>query len=252
VAACDVGQGDALAVHTADGQAIVLDTGPPGAGLSRCLRGLGVRHVPLAVLSHFHADHSGGLEELLAGWRVGTLLVQDTAAAGAAAALALAEAAGTAVHVARPGERLTVGGAVVEVVSPAPKAGAATADGEESSAENDRSLAVRVEADGLSLLATGDLEPAGQRAVLRQGADVKADILKVPHHGSARQDERFLAATEAKIALVSVGAGNTYGHPAASTLNRLDRLGMTVARTDQHGAVAVIRRDGALAVVSQR
>jgi competence protein ComEC len=253
VTACDVGQGDALAVLAAAGQAILFDVGPPAAGLGNCLRALDVRSVPLVVLSHFHADHCGGLEELFDGWKVGALLVGERSTAAGAAAAALAETNGAEVHVASPGERFTVGAAAVEVLSP-PLTGttASGSDSEESSDENNHSLTVRVEAAGISLLAAGDLEEAGQAAVLRQGGDLAVDVLKVPHHGSARQDEAFLTASQAAAALVSVGAGNSYGHPAASTVSRLERLGMAVIRTDEHGSVSLVRRDGALVVVSQR
>jgi len=92
---------------------------------------------------------------------------------------------------------------------------------------------------GLSLLLTGDVEPEGQAAILEAGTDVRADIVKVPHHGSSRQDRDFLAATGARVAMVEVGQHNTYGHPASRTLRTLEGLGMKVLRTDQQGAVAI-------------
>jgi competence protein ComEC len=254
VVVCDVGQGDAVAVKVGDGQAVLFDTGPPQAGLGACLLGLGVHRVPLVVISHFHADHVGGLAELLDGWPVGALLVNETVTAGAVLALAQADAHDVPVQVARAAERFTVGPAVVEVLSPVPGPRAGAQDSEESSAENDQSLVTRIEVAGLSLLATGDLEESGQKAVLRlvEGRALRVNLLKVPHHGSARQDEAFLAATGARIALIGVGAENTYGHPAVSTVNRLTRLGMAVARTDEHGAIAVTLRAGELVLVSQR
>jgi competence protein ComEC len=252
IVACDVGQGDAVVVRVGAGQALLLDTGPPDADLAVCLRGLGIRQVPMVILSHYHADHAGGLPELLAGWPVGLLLVNQTAAPGAASALALAEAHGTTVMVAQTGQWFTLGEATVEVVSPAPRTLPAANGAEDSSAENDLSLVVRVEVAGVSLLATGDLETAGQQALVRRGVGLGVDILKVPHHGSARQDDDFLAATGARIALISVGQNNSYGHPAASTITRLQRLGMTIARTDEHGSAAVWRQDNDLAIVTQR
>ena len=89
------------------------------------------------------------------------------------------------------------------------------------------------------MLLTGDVEPEGQEAILAAGNDVRANIVKVPHHGSSRQDRDFLAATGARLALVEVGLNNTYGHPAAKTLRTLEGLGMQILRTDQQGAVAV-------------
>jgi len=93
---------------------------------------------------------------------------------------------------------------------------------------------------GLRVLFTGDAEPEAQALVLSSGADVAADILKVPHHGSSRQDAAFLAATGAAVAVISVGANNSYGHPTARTLDELRRDGMAIYRTDQVGAMVLI------------
>jgi competence protein ComEC len=104
--------------------------------------------------------------------------------------------------------------------------------GAESSEENNSSIVGRVQMPGLSLLLTGDVEPEGQEAILAAGDDVRANVVKVPHHGSSRQDPDFLAATGARVALVEVGLNNTYGHPAAKTLRTLEGLGMQILRTD--------------------
>ena len=96
------------------------------------------------------------------------------------------------------------------------------------------------------------MEPPGQQALLASGGSLRADVLKLPHHGSARQDPAFFAATGARLAIASAGASNDYGHPAPRTLRLAESLGMTVLRTDQHGAVAVIVRDGRLATSAQR
>jgi competence protein ComEC len=250
VVACDVGQGDALAVRVGPGQALLIDLGPPQAGLGRCLDGLGVRQVPVVVLSHFHADHVGGLAELLAGWPVGVILANQSDGA-AASAQALAAQHTVSWRRVDAGDSLSLGGVQLTVLSAAPET-TVFDQAEESSAANDASLVCRVVVDGISLLATGDLELAGQQALLASGVDLTVDLLKVPHHGSARQETAFLAATEARIALIGVGADNDYGHPADSALRRLGELGALVARTDQHGSIAVSRRAGELVIVSQR
>ena len=105
----------------------------------------------------------------------------------------------------------------------------------------------------VALVVTGDLETDGQDRAVTAGLDLRADVLKVAHHGSARQSPDFLTATGARMALVSVGAGNSYGHPAARTVDALGLLGMRVMRTDRNGAVAVVvLGDGALRAVSRR
>ena len=90
---------------------------------------------------------------------------------------------------------------------------------------------------GLRVLLSGDVEPPGQEAIVAAGADLHADVLKVPHHGSARQDQAFLAATHARLAIASAGVDNDYGHPAPSTVARLRALGMQVLATNEHGGV---------------
>jgi competence protein ComEC len=109
-----------------------------------------------------------------------------------------------------------------------------------------------VHAPGLRILLTGDLEPAGQAALRASGADLRADVLKIPHHGSARQDPEFFAATGARLAVASAGRENDYGHPAPRTVQLAQSYGMTVLRTDQQGSAAVAVQDGRLTAVTQR
>jgi len=133
-----------------------------------------------------------------------------------------------------------------------PSAGRPLADDSESATQNDASLVIMVSIRGLRLLLTGDVEPPGQEAILAAGADLHADVLKVPHHGSARQDPAFFAATHARIAIASAGQHNDYGHPAPRTVALARALGMTVLRTDTEGSVAVVERSGELSAVTQR
>jgi competence protein ComEC len=99
---------------------------------------------------------------------------------------------------------------------------------------------VRVTQRGVRILLTGDLSADAERRILDRGVDLRADVLKVPHHGSADTDARFLSATGARVALVSVGLDNPYGHPAARTLTLLVRDGMQLHRTDREGDLAVV------------
>jgi competence protein ComEC len=254
VVACDVGQGDATVVSVVPGQAILVDTGPDPVALVRCLDQLGVEAVPLLVLTHYHADHIGGLAALLASRPVGRVIVSPMASPATTAAVIGRELAerGIPSTVAVPGQELAVGDARWQTVAAAADIGAAGVDAGESSVENNSSIVGRVSVPGLSVLVTGDLEPEGQAAALAAGDDVRATILKVPHHGSSRQNADFLGATKARLALVEVGLDNTYGHPAAKTLRTLEGLGMQVVRTDQQGAVAVSVTSGSWSVTTLR
>ncbi len=248
---CDVGQGDGLVLRAGPRSAVVVDVGPDPARMRRCLDTLGVQTVPLLVLTHFHADHVDGLAGALAGRTVQEVWVSPLAEpAGEAAALRAAAAReGAEVAVPPPGTRATAGLVDLRVVGPLAPLGS---DADPSGAENDASVVLVAEVDGLSVLLTGDLEPPGQRALLAAGVDLRAGVLKVPHHGSARQEPAFFAATRARLAVASAGQDNEYGHPAPRTVELARSLGMTVLSTDRVGAVAVTGTDAALGVVPQR
>jgi competence protein ComEC len=148
-----------------------------------------------------------------------------------------------------PGTRASVEEAELQVLGPVHHA---AVDQDESSQQNDSSLVIMVEVKGLRLLLTGDVEPPGQQAILAAGADLRADVLKIPHHGSAQQDPAFFAATHARVAIASAGVANDYGHPAPRTVHLARSSGMTVLRTDQDGSVAVRLDRERLAAVTQR
>jgi competence protein ComEC len=235
VVACDVGQGDALVLPTGPGEGVLLDAGPDVGAVDRCLDRLGIDTLPLVVLSHLDADHVGGLAGALDGRDIGVVATGTLSPADdrrpALDALVRRARAERAILV--PGDRRTVGGAVLEALAPAPERATAFVE------PNDLSLVVRVTYRGLRILFTGDLSAAAEARILATGVDLRADVLKVPHHGSADADEDFLSATGARVALISVGADNTYGHPAPDLLRMLSRAGMWVHRTDREGDLAV-------------
>src|SRR4029453_10217673 len=105
---------------------------------------------------------------------------------------------------------------------------------------------------GVRVLLTGDVEPPGQQAIMSAGVDLHADVLKIPHHGSAQQESAFIAASRARLAIASAGLDNDYGHPAPRTVQLVRSLGMTLLRTDQNGSIAVRVRQDRLAAVTQR
>ena len=110
---------------------------------------------------------------------------------------------------------------------------------------------LRVESGGSVVLLTGDVEPEAQRDLLRLGHDLRADVLKVPHHGSRHQEPAFLAAVDPAVVVTSVGADNTYGHPSAPLLEGLVAGGAVSYRTDLDGDVALATRGGRLVVVAR-
>ncbi|HEX4977160.1 MAG TPA: ComEC/Rec2 family competence protein [Nocardioides sp.] len=248
--ACDVGQGDAVVLHAGAGRGVVVDAGPDPAVVGRCLDRLGVDHVPLLVVSHFHADHMEGIAGVLDGRVVDQVLVTPLAdpAVGAREVLRVAAADQVPVRVPALGEFGEVGGLRWQVVAPA----GATPMPSEGSAANNASLVLLVEVRGVRLLLAGDLEPEGQAALQETLPGLRVDVLKVPHHGSRHQDQAWLAGLGARVAVVSAGRDNDYGHPAPETLATLERAGVLVARTDVRGDVAVVAGPGGRLSVAGR
>jgi competence protein ComEC len=249
--ACDVGQGDGLVLAVGDRAAVVFDTGPDPPAMKRCLDQLRITTVPLVVLTHFHADHVDGLPAVLAGRQIGQIWTSPLRTPAYEAAAVDQEAGQDRAPVSSPpvGTEAQIGPATLRVIGPVPHP---LAGEDDSSTQNDESLVVMVTINGFRLLLTGDVEPPGQQAILATGADLRADVLKVPHHGSARQDPAFFAATHARLAIASVGVDNDYGHPAPRTVQLVSSLGMTLLRTDHEGAVAVTAVDGRIGAVTQR
>lgn len=259
VVACDVGQGDALVVRSGPSSAVVVDVGPDGPAAHRCLQDLGVTRIDLLVLTHFHADHVGGLAPVLAGRQVHAALVTpvlhpDDHARGAL--LALADA-GVSVHVAgadpAPGVASTGDAGSVRWTVLSPAAERDIGPEPSSTQVNDASVVVLLETVDLTVLALGDAEvAAGDRVAGRIGPRLEVDVVKVAHHGSAVQSERLLATVRPVVALISAGRDNPHGHPAERTVDAYREAGATVLSTHECGAIAVRRMPGRSAALAVR
>jgi competence protein ComEC len=251
--ACDVGQGDGLVLNAGGGEAVVVDTGPDPTLMDRCLDRLGVHRLPVVVLTHFHADHVDGLPAVLAGRSVGEVDVTAirVPAGGAEEVDRWAAAARVPVRVPTYGEVRRVGALTWQVIGPAREVAGESHD-EEGTVANNASLVLLVRVHGIRILMSGDMEPEAQALVDRALPGLHVDVLKVPHHGSAYQDPDLLTGLGARLAVISVGADNDYGHPAPSTIAMLHRAGMLVRRTDQDGDVAVVAHAGRLSVQQRR
>ncbi len=234
---CDVGQGDATVLATGDGAGVVVDAGPDPVLVDRCLTALGISRIPLVVLTHFHADHVVGLPGVLRGRSVGAIAATGFEEPADQAEFVRREAAARRIPLTRAvaGEERRTGSLTWRVLWP--PGDAAAPDG-----PNDASVTMLVRSAGLTLLLLGDLEPPGQRELARsqEAAALGAvDVVKVAHHGSAYQDPGLIRAMAPRLALISVGADNPYGHPAPSTVAALQAGGAMVLRTDEDGAIAV-------------
>jgi competence protein ComEC len=250
---CDVGQGDGEVLATDQpGRAVVVDTGPDEVAIDECLDRLDIDRIPLIVLSHLHADHVGGLAAVLRGRAVGAVAVGPSRVPAWAWTQVLSETATARVPVVElaVGQRLSWPGLTLDVLGPAPAESWPGGDDPSGTVVNNSSLVLRATTSAGRILLTGDVELAAQADLLESKEDLRADVLKIPHHGSRFSAPAFLDAVHARIAVASVGAGNPYGHPSPLTLDRLMADGALVLRTDHDGDVAIVRAPtGAPAVV---
>ena len=242
----DVGQGDAVALRTPEGRWLLFDAGRSwatgDAGRSTVvpylLRRGGALHA--FVLSHPHSDHVGGGASVISTlhpveyWDGAYVAGSEPYRASLDAAIARH----VAWHRVHPGDSLVLDDVRIRFLAPDSAWTTSLADANEASA------VALVEYGRVRFLMTGDAESGEEDWMLARGADLHADVLKVGHHGSSTSTSpSFLAAVRPRVALISVGAANTYGHPSKSVVHALVSSGAQVLRTDHLGTI-VVRTDG--------
>jgi len=227
----DVGQGDAILIDPPRSEPLLVDGGPPGAGLAEELEQEGVEALAAAALTHEQSDHAGGLIEILDQLPVGGLLHNGDAPDARAAALA----AGIPSERIGEGDRLRFGELRVDVLWPSESPPASASD------PNQRSLVLLARWRRFSLLLTGDAE--AEAAPIDPG---QIDVLKLAHHGSADASlAALLDRSRPSLAVISVGEDNPYGHPAPDTLAELAEAEVPILRTDRDGEIEIaVRTDG--------
>lgn len=246
----DVGQGDATLLHTS-GETVLIDGGPSPSVLTRNLADEGVARIDLLCITHEHSDHIAGLPGLGTGVPVGTVAV-------ARGVRLRGELSDVVAMLRRRGARLRrVGEGDRFDFSDGLRLVALYPDrrlirGSESDANNN-SLVLRATYGHFRVLLAGDLQGEAEDEMLREGLDLRADVLKIPHHGSSRGAHlRFLRAVRPTLATISVGETNRFGHPAPSTLARLTKLDILVRRTDDSGDIEVVSDGRTEAIRTER
>lgn len=232
IAACDIGQGDAVVVR--DGEAVALiDVGPDPALLGECLRVLGVDEIDLLVLTHYDLDHVGGLDAVLGIVDVALVGVsQNPDDEGVKRRLS---AQGAEIRPAAAGDRGLLGGLAWRVLWPLP---APNGPGEMQSG-NAGSVTIEFTGRGIRSVFLGDLGEESQRLLQSASRPAAVDVVKVAHHGSGDQSPGLYARLGAAVGLITVGADNGYGHPTARLLDLLRSAGTTPFRTDRQGMLVV-------------
>jgi competence protein ComEC len=243
----DVGQGDAIMLRTPRGHTALIDGGP---GATPLLNGVG-NNLPfwqhdlnLLVLTHPHQDHMMGLAELAERYHVDQVVQTLFTATVGVQAEWLHELKSLGIPVSHPkrGERITFEGEpeiYLKVLSPT------TMDAHREGGNgdvNNTSIVLKLVYAKHSILLEGDAQVEAERDMSRRiPADLKSDVLKVAHHGSdTSSSPQFLALVRPKVAIISVGPANKYGHPSPQTLDNLQEAGARIYRTDQHGTVEII------------
>ena len=237
IANCDIGQGDSMVINLGAHRGVVIDVGPDAELEDQCLKKLGINQIPLLILSHFHADHVTGLPGAIKKRNVAQLWISPNAEPIIESSMVLRNLPGTKVVTAIRGMSARVENLTIKILWPTLAATSFEQMPGEGSTINNSSIATLITSNEFSIFSGGDLEPPVQQLL---AADVgSVDIYKVCHHGSKYQDLDFMKALRPKLSIISVGAGNTYGHPAVQTIDALARLGSEVVRTDTDGAIAV-------------
>jgi competence protein ComEC len=243
----DVGQGDSTLIQHPDGTAVLFDGGPPEAGVARLLRKAGVERLALVVATHASRDHHGGLMEVMERFPVDVLLDGGDGTADPDFRALVREAVSRGIRRIPATAPLTLrlaGGALrVAVLSPPPRLpGPAPED------PNPRAAVALVTAGAFDLLLSADAESDALAPL--DLPDV--DAMKVPHHGSSDPGlPELLDEIEPELAAIEVGP-NTYGHPAPSTVNALERAGVETYRTDRHGTVTLTIDGGEMRIGTER
>ena len=240
----DVGQGDSILLHSSQGTDVLIDAGNPGDGAKvlAYIKSLKIKDLDYVVATHPHADHIGGLADVIEGITVKNVI--DTGVSYSSSSLErylkAVKAKKIPFRTVLAGDKLSVDDKMLKLNVLAPYKDQLNY----GKNVNDVSIVIRATFGNISFLLTGDAGTPTEDRLLMNKINVKSTILKVGHHGSrSSTGDTFLMSVKPEIGAIEVGADNDYGHPTQDTLDRLTKRNVQVYRTDQHGTI-VVTTDG--------
>lgn len=231
----DVGQADSILIN-ANNKYMLIDAGnnEDGEKLVTYLKSLGVEKFDYVVGTHAHEDHIGGMDNIIDSFDIGTFYMPDviTTTKTFEDVLDSLEKKNLNFDTPQIGSTFDLGKAKIETIYV----------GKDSKNLNDSSIILKLAYGNISFLFTGDTESDVEETLLNK--DIESDVLKVAHHGSnTSSSNAFLKKVNPKYAIISVGTGNSYGHPKSVILDRLEKLGTKIYRTDELGTI-IVTTDG--------
>lgn len=229
----DVGQADSILIKASDGTAVLIDGGnnPDGSTVVNYLKSQNVKELAAVIATHPHEDHIGGLDTVIKSFPVKAVYMPNASTTTKTFEdfISAVTASGAKRIQAKAGVTLDVPGLTGQFLAP---------NGSGYEDLNNYSAVLRLTFGKITFLFMGDAGDISESEMLGSGQNLKADVLKVGHHGSSTStSSAFLQAVSPKYAIISVGAGNDYGHPAASTISKLSGAGVQVFRTDKDGTI---------------
>lgn len=249
----DVGQGDSELVVLPGGAKILIDAGPASGRAAYSLKSVVSefdRYIDLAVITHPQLDHFGGFLDLLDRYEFGGFIFngrsnEPEAGAEWGALVSKIKQRGIPLITLAADDAIIYGESRVNILSP-------SREFLQSAELNDTGLVMLLKTPSLKYLFTADIG-AGVEEYLANNFDLRADVLKIPHHGSRYSaGDGFLKKINPKIAIAEVGEGNSYGHPAKEVLGRLGELGSKIFRTDKNGTIKVVSSGSMLSVFTNK
>lgn len=245
----DVGQADCVLIYS-NGCSAVIDVGTEdsAADILEDLDSARIKDIDALIVTHLHTDHAGGLPELARRKTIDNLIIPEPndyaeAAGFVKTAKRTVTASGGNIYTAVQGMNFEIGEFTVTVL----------AYYDDMQDENNKSVIVMAEIDGIKFLFTGDAEAKTEKALTNEGLNIDCDVLKVGHHGSDSSScQSFLSAATPEYAAISVGENNIYSHPSDSVVSALEDCGAQILRTDTDGDITFYVENGKLRTVTEK